>query len=135
MDRCLGTKRDGSPCTVTVEPPQTHCWWHAPENAEQRQRAASKGGKRAGRGRPQAETGAIKALLEDLTERVLAGALPTGPAAVVQDFRDEQADPARQRGQGILDAIARQQDPLVGMLNDAYLASLASPKDAEGAQE
>ncbi len=57
---------------------------------------------------------------------------PEGYAAVVQDLRDEQADPARQRGQGILDAIARQQDPLIGMLNDAYLAS---PKDAEGEQE
>jgi hypothetical protein len=86
MDRCLGTKRDGSPCTVTVEPPQTHCWWHAPENADARRRAAARGGKRAGRGRPQAETNSIKALLEDLTERVLAGDLPTGPAAVANQL-------------------------------------------------
>ncbi len=86
MNRCLGTKRDNSPCTVTVEPPQTRCWWHAPENAEVRRHAASKGGKRAGRGRPQAETNAIKAQLEDLTERVLAGDLPTGPAAVANQL-------------------------------------------------
>jgi hypothetical protein len=55
MNRCLGIKRDNSPCTVTVEPPQTCCWWHDPSNADKRKQAAARGGKRAGRGRPQAE--------------------------------------------------------------------------------
>ena len=86
MDRCLGTKRDGSPCTVTVDPPSTHCWWHAPENAEARRQAAAKGGKRAGRRRPQVETNAIKELLEDLTKRVLSGDLPTAPAVVANQL-------------------------------------------------
>ncbi len=40
MNCCLGTKRDNSPCTVTVEPPQTYCWWHDPANAQARKQAA-----------------------------------------------------------------------------------------------
>jgi hypothetical protein len=82
MSRCPGTKRDGSRCTVTVEPPQTYCWWHDPQNAEERKRAASKGGKRAGRGRPQAELANIKERLSDLAGDVLAENVDKGVAAV-----------------------------------------------------
>ncbi len=83
MNRCLGIKRDNSPCTVTVEPPQTYCWWHDPANAEQRKQAASRGGKRAGRGRPQTELVGIKQRLSDLAENVLDGTVDKGVAAVV----------------------------------------------------
>ena len=82
MNRCPGIKRDGSRCTVTVEPPQTHCWWHDPDNAEARKQAAARGGKRGGRGRPQAELAALKARLSDLAEEVLAGKVDKGAAAV-----------------------------------------------------
>ena len=82
MAFCRGTKRDGSQCTATVEPPQTHCWWHDPANADKRRRAASK----AGRSKPSRELAAVRALLEHLTARVLGeeGVEPlgTGPAAV-----------------------------------------------------
>ena len=80
MAVCAGNKRDGSRCTATVEPPQRYCWWHDPENADERRRAASKAGK-ANRELP-----AIKALCEDLTERVLAGELLPGPAAVANQL-------------------------------------------------
>jgi hypothetical protein len=86
MERCPGTKRDGSPCTVSVEPPQIYCWWHDPANADARQRAASKGGKRGGRGRPQDELAGVKAQLQDLVRDVLAGDLETGRAAVVNQL-------------------------------------------------
>jgi hypothetical protein len=82
MAVCAGTKRDGSRCTATVEPPQTYCWWHDPDNAEERRRAASK----AGRSRPNRELAGVKALLEDLIEQVLAGDLQTGPAAVANQL-------------------------------------------------
>jgi predicted RNA-binding Zn ribbon-like protein len=82
MSRCPGTKRDGSRCTVTVEPPQTYCWWHDPANAEQRKVAASRGGKRGGRGRPQAELANIKQRLSDLADDVLAERVDKGVAAV-----------------------------------------------------
>src|SRR5215216_6067984 len=83
MNCCLGTKRDNSPCTVSVEPPQTFCWWHDPANADARKQAAARGGKRAGRGRPQAELSDIKRRLSDLADDVLEGRQDKGVAAVV----------------------------------------------------
>ena len=82
MNRCLGTKRDNSPCTVSVEPPQTFCWWHDPANADARKQAAARGGKRAGRGRAQAEVSDIKRRLSDLADDVLEGRQDKGVAAV-----------------------------------------------------
>jgi hypothetical protein len=86
MNRCLGTKRDNSPCTVSVESPQTYCWWHDPANASVRKQAASKGGKRAGKGRPQAELKDIKERLSELAEDVLEGNVDKGNAAVVSQI-------------------------------------------------
>ena len=82
MALCAGYKRDGSRCTVTVESPQTYCWWHDPANAEQRARAASK----AAKAKPNRELKEVKALCEDLTDRVLAGELETGRAAVANQL-------------------------------------------------
>ena len=82
MNRCLGTKRDNSPCTVTVEPPQTYCWWHDPANADRRKQAASKGGKRGGRGRPIAELGSLRDENADIRRRLLEGELLPNVAAV-----------------------------------------------------
>ena len=82
MNRCLGTKRDNSPCTVTVEPPQTYCWWHDPANADKRKQAAARGGKRGGRGRPQVELANIKGRLSDLADDVLEEKVDKGVAAV-----------------------------------------------------
>ena len=78
MAKCLGTKRDGSQCTATVEPPQIHCWWHDPQNAYKRQRAASKGG----RAKASKLTKELHNLLEDLTARVVEGTLETSRGAV-----------------------------------------------------
>jgi hypothetical protein len=86
MTLCPGIKRDGGRCTVTVEPPQTHCWWHDPANAEARRRAAS----RAGKSKPNRELSEIKDLLKDLTSRVLKvegyAALETAPAAIANQL-------------------------------------------------
>lgn len=83
MNRCSGTKRDGSPCTVTVNPPDTFCWWHDPKNAAQRQKAASRGGSRAGRGRPLTQINAIKDSILELTKKVEKGYVLRGDAAVI----------------------------------------------------
>jgi hypothetical protein len=82
MNRCLGIKRDNSPCTVTVEPPQRYCWWHDPANADKRKQAASKGGRRAGRGRPIAELGSLRDENSDIRRRLLEGELLPNVAAV-----------------------------------------------------
>ncbi len=82
MNRCLGTKRDNSPCTVTVEPPQTYCWWHDPANAEKRKQAAARGGKRGGRGRPLVAAADVADQMQDLADKILAGELGRADAAV-----------------------------------------------------
>ena len=76
--RCAGIKRDNSPCTATVEPPQEYCWWHDPANAEKRRRAASK----AGKAKPSRELASIKTRLSDLADDVLTGTVDKGVAAV-----------------------------------------------------
>ena len=78
MAQCASIKRDGGKCTATVEPPNKYCWWHDPDNAAQRKRAASKGGK----GKPSRELAAIKARLSDLADNVLEGRVDRGDAAV-----------------------------------------------------
>ncbi len=76
--RCAGTKRDNSPCTATVEPPQRFCWWHDPANADKRRRAASK----AGKSRPSRELSDIKRRLSALADDVLASTVNRSAAAV-----------------------------------------------------
>ena len=76
--RCAGTKRDNSPCTATVEPPQRFCWWHDPANADKRRRAAWK----AGKSKPSRELAGIKQRLSDLADDVLAGEVDRAVAAV-----------------------------------------------------
>ena len=80
--RCAGTKRDLSPCTATVDPPQEYCWWHDPANAEKRRRAASK----AGKAKPNRELAGIKGRLSDLADDVLEGEVDKGVAAVASQL-------------------------------------------------
>lgn len=82
MSVCTATKRNGEPCTLPANGKQGLCWAHDPTTAEQRRRRARKGG----RAKANRELPSIKALLEDLTERVLSGELPTGPAAVANQL-------------------------------------------------
>src|SRR5215216_541597 len=90
MVQCRGFKRSGEPCKATVEPPQTHCWWHDPANAQQRSRAARKGGKRAGRGRPMAELSDLKAQLADLYTSVLTDMVDPKAGAVLAQITNAQ---------------------------------------------
>src|SRR5918998_5245453 len=82
MGVCRATKANGEHCTLPANGPQGLCWAHDPANAEKRRRGASRGGK----AKANRELPSIKALLEDLTERVLSGELPTGPAAVANQL-------------------------------------------------
>jgi hypothetical protein len=86
LSRCTAIKASGERCKGRAIEGSQWCWNHNPEHADERRRHGSKGGKRGGRGRPQHETEAIKVLLEDLTEQVLSGELPTGPAAVANQL-------------------------------------------------
>ncbi len=81
-DRCRATKASGEACRGTATGPHGLCWAHAPENAEQRRRGASRGGK----AKANRELVGIKALLSELTDKVLAGDLETGRAAVANQL-------------------------------------------------
>lgn len=82
MAVCRASKANGEPCTLSANGPQGFCWAHDPANREKRRRMAS----RAARSKPNREIPAIKALLEDLTERVLSGDLETSRAAVANQL-------------------------------------------------
>jgi hypothetical protein len=86
MARCAGITAAGSRCKAEAMPEAQWCWNHHPDHEQARRRRASKGGKRGGRGRPQRETEDIKTLLGDLTDKVLAGDLETGRAAVANQL-------------------------------------------------
>ena len=82
MNRCRGTKPNGEQCTLTVQPPYAYCWHHAPERAEQRRRAASKGGS----GRVSSEVRGLREMLKSLTDQVISGDLETARGAVANQL-------------------------------------------------
>lgn len=75
---CVGTKRDGRPCTLPSNGLSGLCWAHDPANAEKRRRGQSRGGKN----KPSRELQAIKIKLSDLADDVLAGKVDRANAAV-----------------------------------------------------
>src|ERR687885_2018828 len=106
MPRCLGTKRDRSQCTATVNPLQSYCWWHDPDNAYKRQRAASKGGK----AKASKLTKQLHDLLEDLTTHVVEGTLETSRGAVANQLISTRIRVLE------FERRAREQEELVGRL-------------------
>jgi archaellum component FlaC len=80
--KCLGTKRDGGQCTVTVNPPHKYCWWHDPANSVKRRLAASRGGK----GKANRELHDLNRQLQELADEVRAGRLDRADAAVVNQI-------------------------------------------------
>jgi hypothetical protein len=82
MTKCSGITQAGTACKgIPIEGSQW-CYVHHPDHAEERRRHGSKGGKRGGRGRPQAELSDIKRRLSDLADDVLAGRQDKAVAAV-----------------------------------------------------
>ena len=83
MAKCSGITQVGTACKGTPINGSQWCYVHHPDHAEERRRHGSKGGKRGGRGRPQAELSDVKRRLSDLVEDVLEGRKDRGDAAVV----------------------------------------------------
>ena len=82
MSRCTAIKASGERCKGRAIEGSEWCWNHSPTHEEARRRHGSKGGKRGGRGRPQAELADIKQRLSGLADDVLAGEVDKGVAAV-----------------------------------------------------
>ncbi len=83
MAKCTAITRGGEPCKGIAIDSYSLCFAHHPDHAAARQRAARKGGRRGGRGRPVAEMAGIKQRLSDLAGGVLEGEVDRADAAVV----------------------------------------------------
>ncbi|MDQ4128879.1 MAG: hypothetical protein M3151_13185, partial [Actinomycetota bacterium] len=82
MAKCSGITRAGTACKGIPIDGSQWCYAHDPDHADERRRHGSKGGKRGGRGRPQAELSDVKRRLSDLVDDVLEGRKDRADAAV-----------------------------------------------------
>jgi hypothetical protein len=83
MALCAGIKADGGRCGAQAMRNSQWCINHDPDEVEARQQRASKGCRRGGRGRPQAELAEVKGILRALVGDVLKGTTDRQDAAVV----------------------------------------------------
>jgi hypothetical protein len=86
MAKCAGITRAGTACKGTPIDGSQWCFVHHPDHVEERRRYGSRGGKRAGRGRPQVEVSGIKTQLQDLADGVLDGSIDRADGAVVSQI-------------------------------------------------
>lgn len=86
MARCAYIKPGGDRCGSIAMKGYDTCYGHRPDLAEERRRNASKGGRTGGRGRGSGELAEIKALLKDLTDKVLRVEMGSGVAAVANQL-------------------------------------------------
>ena len=82
MDKCTAITGSGTRCKGIAIDSSGLCHAHHPDRAERRRRAASRGGRRGGRGRPLVELAALRAENSDIRARLLEGGLPPNVAAV-----------------------------------------------------
>src|SRR5215212_10264284 len=83
MARCSGIRADGGRCGAQAIRSSEYCVNHHPDYEDARRQRNSKGGKRGGRGRPQAELSDVKRRLSTLAADVLEGRQDKGVAAVL----------------------------------------------------
>jgi hypothetical protein len=79
---CSAITRSGERCRGRAIYNSGYCCAHHPDHAAERQRNASKGGKSAGRGRPQIEVRRLMDRIEEIAEGVLDGSIEKGRGAV-----------------------------------------------------
>lgn len=78
MDQCRANKANGAPCKGTATGSHGYCWAHAPENAAQRHRSASK----AAKAKPNKEVRELRAQLTELYNGLLLRTVDPKIAAV-----------------------------------------------------
>jgi hypothetical protein len=83
MAPCSTIKADGTRCKGQAIGNSERCFSHHSDMKEERRRRGVRGGKRAGRGRPQTELEAIKAQLYRIARDIEAGKLEKGVGAVL----------------------------------------------------
>ncbi|MDP9473636.1 MAG: hypothetical protein M3Q71_23750 [Chloroflexota bacterium] len=88
LDRCIGTNKDGGPCSAAPAPGRSYCLWHDPERAQERAGWRQQGGKsRSNKARARKQLPAesltlpeVQALLSVALKSVLAGRIEPGVA-------------------------------------------------------
>ncbi len=83
MAKCTAITRGGERCKGVAIGSSGLCYAHDPEHRDERRRAARKGGKRGGRGRPTSELARLAERFEELADKVLRGEIERGVGAVV----------------------------------------------------
>ena len=91
MAQCTAITRGGGRCKGVATDGNGLCYSHSPDHAVARRRAASKGGKRGGRGRPSVEVAALKFQLSDLYAGVLDGTTEPKVGAVAAQIANVRA--------------------------------------------
>ena len=86
MAKCSGITQAGTACKGIPIDGTQWCHAHHPDRIDERRRHGSKGGKRGGRGRPQAELADIKERLSALADDVLDDKVDRGVGAVVSQI-------------------------------------------------
>ena len=85
MSKCTAITQGGDRCKGIAIDSSGYCYAHHPDDADDRRRAAHKGGKRGGRGRPSPATAELVRLqgrFEDLASKVLSDEVARGDGAV-----------------------------------------------------
>ncbi len=82
MAKCTAITRGGGRCRGVAIDGSGLCYSHDPDHEHDRLRAASKGGRRGGRGRPSSELQRLKGRFEELADKVLAGEVERADGAV-----------------------------------------------------
>ena len=82
MGKCTAITRGGGRCKGVAIDGSGLCYSHHPDHEQDRRRAARKGGKRGGRGRPTSELARLGARFEELADMVLAGEVDRAAGAV-----------------------------------------------------
>ncbi len=82
MPSCSGIKADGGRCKGQAIGNSQWCFSHHPDYEDARKQRASRGGRRGGRGRPQAELSDIKNRIRAMVEDVRNGTMDRADAAV-----------------------------------------------------
>ena len=82
MGNCTAITRGGGRCRGVAIDGSGLCYSHHPDHEQDRRRAARKGGKRGGRGRPVAELASLRDENADVRRRLLADDLAPNVASV-----------------------------------------------------
>ncbi len=110
MGKCTAITRGGGRCRGVAIDGSDLCYSHDPDHEQDRLRAARKGGKRGGRGRPSSELHRLRDRLEALADDVLSGKVERADGAVAGQLLSGARSCIRD---GL---AAREQEELVGRL-------------------